>query len=1436
MVTLSSTPYFDDFDANKKFARILFKPGVAVQTRELNQLQTLLQEQVRRFGDNVLKNGTIVSGGQITLHDSLPFVKVLDNDGNGLRLAVSTLINSYVTNTAGVNAIIVSAVDGSVSNNPDLNTLFVKYINSGASGTSLTFLAGDTLTIYDPLTSSPLSQLTVAPVVNTPIGIGYGVSIGEGVVYHAGFFTRFEKQIVIVSKYDNLPDQLSVGFDTTFDIVTSNDDVTLLDPIGSFAPGADRLRANAKAIVISSTAATARADFLSIIQFTLGQPYKQSANTQYNVLDQTLARRTFEQAGNYVINQFALNTKSSTIDQEPTNFNVVIDPGIAYLKGFRVSTDRNYTTSVPKATTTISASSVSVGVEYGNYIVVERFNGDPTTLVGSTINLNNTAQTYAVGGNVNITGTNIGQARVRGIKFLDRGVAGTRVKIYIFDLKFNQGLSISNTLSVNGSNFSANMSGTPAVVDQIKSTAIFNGPASAIKSLANVVYTVQRSSWGGPSSNTSGTVSLTVTGTDAFEVQGSLTRSYLDSLIIAPGANTSATTSKTGTLTTTASSNTVTGVGTSFITDIRVGQWIDVVGQTPLLVSSVVNNTSLSVSVSSTPAYTGSAYAFRSFYPKWEPLYVLSGTVVGQTMTLNTTEPVATTPLVAVVPVRTSPGVASKAITRNAVVRLDLSTNTYGIKGPWALGLPDIFHLRGVYKGTNTSFLATDSGVLDITNEFFIDANHDPNLIGIGYLYKRTTSSLVLTTADRLLVVFDVMSTTGTGLRTVNSYPLNDAVNLASSSVTMNTVELPEVFGAANSYYDVRDAYDFRPIVANTVSISTSQATASVNPSEPVYATEFASIGVFPAPESLIQGDVQYYQSRRDRVVINTSGSFIIVPGQPGGGVTPAEPKDCLTINALLVPAYPSIPFAASNDLAAFIDTRIANQKFGRRRIASYTIKTLLSDQEITADQPKGYRMTDIGDIDRRLQNVEYYLTLTMAETQTNQRLIPSANNSNVDRFKFGYFVDAFQDSSLSDIANPQFNASIAEGILRPKTKNVVINFSPINGSGDVISLPFTDFVLINQNIATAGPIVQSIPNPTLPSPSVPNPPSLTPPVSVSNVVSQIQTSQIVQNTQAAVDPNGGDWDGFGFYLSSQSGTGNIFFGSFGNFIAIEISQSFTQNVGFGSMGPLLVSGSSATSMSTPEVTAAASFLGGDAYNPFRLFGGVVQVPVSPARYVIYGAGKLSYNYNPANGRWINIRVYRLFYNGTENPPYAPYSNGAFTNTGKYILQHNFPIDGTNPVGGTTLPTTFNYAGSVVSVTPPSLNLTPNTQTSGSIQYFIEAQAIRIKAAGLKPLTQHTFVFDSVDHTIDCVLYNTTGNTFTTDSSGFIDFTFYLKGLNISSAYTAQNAANYNQAAMKQFNIGSADGVSKATGFIAVPPYGDPKYYYLQAGRGILNF
>jgi len=52
---LNQSPYFDDYDQDKQFNRILFKPGFAVQARELTQLQSILQNQIEQFGDNIFK-------------------------------------------------------------------------------------------------------------------------------------------------------------------------------------------------------------------------------------------------------------------------------------------------------------------------------------------------------------------------------------------------------------------------------------------------------------------------------------------------------------------------------------------------------------------------------------------------------------------------------------------------------------------------------------------------------------------------------------------------------------------------------------------------------------------------------------------------------------------------------------------------------------------------------------------------------------------------------------------------------------------------------------------------------------------------------------------------------------------------------------------------------------------------------------------------------------------------------------------------------------------------------------------------------------------------------------------------------------------------------------------------------------------------------------
>ena len=70
------SPYYDDYDEDKAFLRVLFRPGYAVQGRELTQLQTILQKQSSRFGDHIFKDGSKVLGGEVTLDTEVTVSRV----------------------------------------------------------------------------------------------------------------------------------------------------------------------------------------------------------------------------------------------------------------------------------------------------------------------------------------------------------------------------------------------------------------------------------------------------------------------------------------------------------------------------------------------------------------------------------------------------------------------------------------------------------------------------------------------------------------------------------------------------------------------------------------------------------------------------------------------------------------------------------------------------------------------------------------------------------------------------------------------------------------------------------------------------------------------------------------------------------------------------------------------------------------------------------------------------------------------------------------------------------------------------------------------------------------------------------------------------------------------------------------------------------------
>ena len=120
------SPHFDDFNEDKKFHRILYRPGVAVQARELTQAQTLLQNQVERFGDHVFEKNAMVIPGEITFDINYYAVKLTSFSGT---TTLANLQNTIFTGvTSGVRADCVNSV---ITDGVDPNTIYVKYLDSG---------------------------------------------------------------------------------------------------------------------------------------------------------------------------------------------------------------------------------------------------------------------------------------------------------------------------------------------------------------------------------------------------------------------------------------------------------------------------------------------------------------------------------------------------------------------------------------------------------------------------------------------------------------------------------------------------------------------------------------------------------------------------------------------------------------------------------------------------------------------------------------------------------------------------------------------------------------------------------------------------------------------------------------------------------------------------------------------------------------------------------------------------------------------------------------------------------------------------------------------------------------------------------------------------------------------------------------------------------
>ena len=113
------SPYYDDFNESKKFHRVLFRPAFAVQARELTQSQTILQNQIDRFGRHTFKEGSVVIPGNLGFTTEYFAVKLQDTfSGSSIASDISDYVGTRITGaTSGVIAEVIEAVAATSTDN-----------------------------------------------------------------------------------------------------------------------------------------------------------------------------------------------------------------------------------------------------------------------------------------------------------------------------------------------------------------------------------------------------------------------------------------------------------------------------------------------------------------------------------------------------------------------------------------------------------------------------------------------------------------------------------------------------------------------------------------------------------------------------------------------------------------------------------------------------------------------------------------------------------------------------------------------------------------------------------------------------------------------------------------------------------------------------------------------------------------------------------------------------------------------------------------------------------------------------------------------------------------------------------------------------------------------------------------------------------------------
>ena len=1121
MLNFNVDPYYDDFDPNNHYHRVLFRPGRAVQARELTQSQTILQDQITKFADHVFKQNTPVKGGQVTVNNKARYLKLAttynDND-----ITASDFLNQVITDSTGVIFAKVIATEEATSG--DFPTLVVTYFSGGE------FSAGDLI--------FSTNSSTTAQIVSGSDYTGYSsvASVSEGVFYivngysfsdvqnadgtysrySIGNFVSVQPQTIIVQKYGNTPTK-RIGLSISEYISDYVTDSALLDPaVGATnyqAPGADRYTIT---LTLSTRNITLGSDsgFIELVRVTNGSIQRLVDGTVYGVIDDYFAKRTYDTNGDFVVNDFRIVPKANT--QTTDTYQLQIGTGVAYIRGYRVENALDKTLETTRARTSEFVNNNTTTIDYGSYIYINNANGvfDTTNVAAVDFHCVNANTSIVSTNNTTYNSTKVASGYLRALSYdTNSSDANTQTYVYKAFVSDLQNYVLSGTAS----------SGTSSNVVFTDTTGKFSSSANAYYGATITIDSGSSSgdarkivSYNGTTKTAIVDVPFTtpITSTSTFSLRFD-TRD-IDAMVVPSGTGVKAIAGidpkgKVGgtsigdtTLFNATSPELIFDLGYKYINNISDTSYTSFkIFRGISFASGVgsVNLTGLNASFLGTGGITQTADAAKNY---WQVVVTDKGSSsfengqiinFASTNTISLDAPRLIATLTAGSSTFTATVIAKIAISSASSVALSLKrknlytanttnvnltgTNVSGVRVDTAQGQVYIPNANIVTPGSSQSLYISDvkriikiidtgtpstaptdsmlsNSVYDVTQNFIFDNGQTDTYYGPASIKLKVGAPQP---AGALLVLLDYYEHSGgDGFFSVNSYL--GASDGGVSTKPESYASIPKYTSKNGTVYNLSDVIDFR--------LSTKNAQAAFEFRYSTTPSTTNSTGAYlPIDLSTFTTDYTHYLGRKDVLVLTKDSSFQLINGRASNNPSfPVVPEGALLMANITLDPYTSyLPGETTQ------------------------VTPNLSMEKI---QHKRWAMADISDLQTRVNNIEYYTSLSLLEKQAADLQVP--DNNGLNRFKNGILVDNFSSFATADSGNSDFSAKInkrdttlsaTETVfnLPLQSKDIVASLGNLSnarqtalsykyhstsgGASSLITLPYTTANLVVQKIAS---------------------------------------------------------------------------------------------------------------------------------------------------------------------------------------------------------------------------------------------------------------------------------------------------------------------------------------------------------------------------------